>query len=82
MSWGEEGERDGFVGIDGDGGADVAFERVGVRLWRRLEGWILMVGEEVVVVGGGLTRKERDRMESVMVRKYILVMVWNGLQGS
>ena len=32
--------------------------------------------------GEGLTRKERDRMESVMVRKYILVMVWNGLLGS
>ena len=28
---------------------------------------------------GGLTRNERARRESVMVRKYIMVMVWNGL---
>ena len=32
MSWGEEGKRDGFVGIDGNGCTDVAFERVGVGL--------------------------------------------------
>lgn len=31
---------------------------------------------------GALTRNERARMESVMVRKYILVMVWNGLPRS
>lgn len=52
VSRGEEGERDGFVGVDGDGGADVAFERVGVGLWRRrLDEWGLSVGEDVV--GGG-----------------------------
>lgn len=29
--------------------------------------------------GGGLTRNERARRESMAVRMFIVVMVWNGL---
>ena len=33
-------------------------------------------------VGGRLTRKEKARRERMVVRRYFMVMVWDGLLGS
>ena len=58
----------------------MGFVGVAVGVWlRRLDGWDLKGGEEVVG-GEGLTRKERARMERVMVRKYILELVQKVLE--